>query len=43
MGFDRKQLKEEMKPLYDFGEKRIELVGSISLPVPFGSLQNART
>jgi hypothetical protein len=42
-GFDRKQLKEATKPLYGFGGKRIELVGSISLPVSFRSLQNART
>jgi hypothetical protein len=43
MGFDRKQLKEAMKPLYGFGGRRIEPIGSISLPVSFGSLQNART
>jgi hypothetical protein len=43
MGFDRKQLKEASKPLYDFGRKRIEPVGSISLPVSFGSLRNAHT
>jgi hypothetical protein len=42
MGYDRKQLKEAMKPLYGFGGKRIELVGSISLPVSFGSLRNTR-
>jgi hypothetical protein len=43
MGFDRKQLKEAMKPLYGFRGRRIEPIGSISLPVSFGSLQNART
>jgi hypothetical protein len=43
MGFDRKQLKEESKPLYGFGGKRIEPVGSISLSVSFGSLCNTRT
>jgi hypothetical protein len=34
-------LKEASKPLYGFGSKRIEPVGSISLPVSFGSLHNA--
>jgi hypothetical protein len=29
MGFDRKQLKKASKPLYEFGKKRIEPVGSI--------------
>jgi hypothetical protein len=43
LGFDRKQLKEATKSLYGFREKRIELVSSISLPVSFGSLENART
>jgi hypothetical protein len=43
MGFDRKQLKEVSKPLYGFGRRRIEPVGSISLPVSFGSLRNAHT
>jgi hypothetical protein len=42
MGFDRKQLKEASKPLYGFSDKRIELVGSISLLVSFDSLHNAR-
>jgi hypothetical protein len=43
MGFDRKQLKEASKPLYGFGGKRIEPVGSISVSVSFGSLCNAHT
>jgi hypothetical protein len=43
MSFNRKQLKEASKPLYGFGGKRIETVGSISLLVSFGSLRNART
>jgi hypothetical protein len=43
MGFDRKQLKEASKPLYGFGRRRIEPVGSISLPVSFGSRRNAHT
>jgi hypothetical protein len=43
MGFDRKQLKEVSKPLFGFGDKRIKPVGSIALPVSFGSLHNART
>jgi hypothetical protein len=38
MGFNRKQLKDVSKPLYGFGSKRIEPVGSISLPVSFGNL-----
>jgi hypothetical protein len=38
-----KKLKEASKPLYGFGGKRIETVGSISLPVSFGNLCNART
>jgi hypothetical protein len=41
MGFDRKQLKEAMKPLYSFGGRRIKLVGSVSLSVSFDVLQNA--
>jgi hypothetical protein len=43
MGFDRKELKEASKPLYGFGRRRIEPIGSISLPVSFGSLRNTRT
>jgi hypothetical protein len=43
MSFDRKQLKEASKPLYGFGGKRLEPVGSISLPVSFGGLCNACT
>jgi hypothetical protein len=39
MGYNRKQLKEAMKPLYGFRGKRIELVHSISLSVSFGSLK----
>jgi hypothetical protein len=40
MGFNKKQLKEASKPLYGFGERRIEPIGSISLPIFFGSLHN---
>jgi hypothetical protein len=36
-------LKKASKPLYGFGGKRIEPVGSISLPVSFGSLHNVYT
>jgi hypothetical protein len=43
MGFDQKQLKEPMKPLYGFGGKRIEPVGVITLPVSFGTPKNPRT
>jgi hypothetical protein len=42
MGYDRKQLKELMKPLYGFGGKRIEPVKVITLPVSFGTLNNPR-
>jgi hypothetical protein len=43
MGFDRKQLKEASNPLYGFGGRRIEPVGSVSLLISFGSLRNAHT
>jgi hypothetical protein len=43
MGYDRKQLREPMKPLYGFGGKRIELVKVITLPVSFDILKNPRT
>jgi hypothetical protein len=43
MGFSKKQLKEASKPFYGFDGKKIELVGSISLPVSFGTLSNAHT
>jgi hypothetical protein len=36
-------LKEASKPLYGFGRKKIEPVGSISLHVSFSTLSNART
>jgi hypothetical protein len=36
-------LKEALKPLYDFCGRKIELVGSIPLPVSFGTLSNAST
>jgi hypothetical protein len=40
MGYDKKQLKESMKPLYGFRGKRIEPVGVITLPVLFGTPKN---
>jgi hypothetical protein len=43
MGFDRKQFKEASKSMYAFDERRIEPIGSISMPVSFGGLHNART
>jgi hypothetical protein len=43
MGFSKKQLKEALKSLYSFGGKKIEPVGSISLPVSFGTPSNACT
>jgi hypothetical protein len=38
MGYDKKQLKEPTKPLYNFGGKRIEPVRVITLLVSFGTL-----
>jgi hypothetical protein len=43
MGFSSKQLKEGSKLLYGFGGKKIEPVGSILLPLSFGTLSNAHT
>jgi hypothetical protein len=43
MGYDKKRLKEPMKPLYGFGSKRIEPIEVITLPVSFGTLKNPRT
>jgi hypothetical protein len=43
MGFSKKQLNEASEPLYGFRGKKIESIGSISLPVSFGSLSNAHT
>jgi hypothetical protein len=43
MGYDKKQLKEPMKPLYGFSGKRVELVRVITLPISFGTPQNPRT
>jgi hypothetical protein len=43
MGYNRKHLKEPTKPLYGFGNKRIEPVGMITLLVSFGTLENPRT
>jgi hypothetical protein len=41
--FSKKQLKEASKSLYGFRGKKIEAVGSISLPVSFGTPSNACT
>jgi hypothetical protein len=43
MGYDKKQLKEPTKPLYDFGGKRIEPVRVITLSVSFGTPKPPRT
>jgi hypothetical protein len=43
MGLNKKQLKEASEPLYGFGGKKIESVGSIALLVSFGTLSNALT
>jgi hypothetical protein len=43
MGYDKKQLKEPMKPLYGFSGKRIEPIGVITLPVSFGTPIKPRT
>jgi hypothetical protein len=40
MAYDKKQLKEPMKPLYGFSGKRIEPVGVITLPVLFDTPKN---
>jgi hypothetical protein len=40
MGYNKKQLKELMKPLYNFGDKRIEPIEIITLPVSFGTTKN---
>jgi hypothetical protein len=41
MGLNKKQLKEAPKPLYGLEGRKIEPLGSISLPVSFSSLANA--
>jgi hypothetical protein len=43
IGFDRKQLKQSMNPLYGFGGKWIEPVGVITLLVSFGTPRNPCT
>jgi hypothetical protein len=43
MGYDKKQLKKPMKPLYGFGGKKIVLIGVVTLPVSFGTPKNPRT
>jgi hypothetical protein len=43
MGFDRKQLRKQSKPLYGFGGKRIEPVKAITLLVSFGTPKNPCT
>jgi hypothetical protein len=43
MGYDKKQLKEPMKPIYGFGGKRIEPVRIITLSVSFGTPKKLRT
>jgi hypothetical protein len=43
MSFDRKQLREPLKPLYGFSGKRIEPVGTITLPVSLGTAKNMHT
>jgi hypothetical protein len=43
MGYNQKQLKKPMKPLYGFGSKRIEHVSVITLPISFGTPQNPKT
>jgi hypothetical protein len=43
MGFDRKQLKESLKPFYDFDGKKIEPVEAITLLLSFGTPKNPLT
>jgi hypothetical protein len=40
MGYDKKQVKELIKLLYGFSDKRIKLVVVITLPVSFGTPKN---
>jgi hypothetical protein len=40
MGYDKKQLKEPMKPIFGFSGKRIKPIRVITLPVLFGTPQN---
>jgi hypothetical protein len=42
-GLNKSQLKESPKSLYGFGGRKNEPIGSISLPVSFGSPSNVRT
>jgi hypothetical protein len=42
MGYDKKQLKEPMKPLYGFSRKKIEPVRVITLPISFGTPKKPR-
>jgi hypothetical protein len=43
MGFDQKQLKEPLKPMYDESGKTIEPIGAITLSVSFGTPKNPHT
>jgi hypothetical protein len=43
MGYEKKQLRKLMKPLYGFEGKRIKPVGVITLPISFGTPKNPRT
>jgi hypothetical protein len=43
MGLDQKQLREPLKPLYNFGGKRIVPVRAITLAVSFSTPKNPRT
>jgi hypothetical protein len=43
MGYDKKQLKKLMKPLYGFGGKRTKPTGVITLPVSFSTPKNHHT
>jgi hypothetical protein len=43
MAYDRKQLEQPMKPLYDFSGKRIEPVGVITLQISFDNTKNPKT
>ena len=43
MKLNRKQLQPLDSPLVDFGGKKIEALGKISLPISFGDRKNTRT
>jgi hypothetical protein len=43
MGLNRNLLQPLDTPLYGFGRRVIRAIGKVSLPISFGTVQNART